>query len=147
MATVSGAGSSVSVDRSDAAIAYALFRLTFGINITMRGIVRIVLGRQAFITYMNTQFQNVPVMPQGFLVAFASVLPYVETVIGLMILFGFQTRNALIAGSLMIAALTFGTMMRQDFTIAWLQIDYAFAFFLLLAFRSWNSISIDGMRS
>ena len=146
MATVPGTGSSVSVDRSDAAIAYALFRLTFGINITMRGIVRIVLGRQAFITYMTTQFQNVPVMPQGFLVAFASVLPYVETVIGLMILFGFQTRTALIAGSLMITALTFGTMMRQDFTIAWLQLDYAIAFFLLLAFRSWNSISIDGMK-
>jgi hypothetical protein len=32
----------------------------------------------------------------------------------------------------MIAALTFGTMMRQDFTI-WLQLDYAIAFFLLLA--------------
>ena len=146
MATVPGTGSSVSVDRSDAAIAYALFRLTFGINLTMRGIVRIVLGRQAFLTYMTTQFQNVPVMPQGFLVAFATVLPYVETVIGLMILFGFQTRTALIAGSLMITALTFGTMMRQDFTIAWLQLDYAIAFFLLLAFRSWNSISVDGLK-
>jgi len=146
MATVPGTGSSVSVDRSDAAIAYALFRLTFGINLTMRGIVRIVLGRQAFLTYMTTQFQNVPVMPQGFLVAFATVLPYVETVIGLMILFGFQTRAALIAGSLMITALTFGTMMRQDFTIAWLQLDYAIAFFLLLAFRSWNSISVDGLK-
>ena len=146
MAMVPGTGSSVSVDRSDAAIAYALFRLTFGINLTMRGIVRIVLGRQAFLTYMTTQFQNVPVMPQGFLVAFATVLPYVETVIGLMILFGFQTRTALIAGSLMITALTFGTMMRQDFTIAWLQLDYAIAFFLLLAFRSWNSISVDGMK-
>lgn len=146
MATVPGTGSSVSVDRSDAAMAYALFRLTFGINLTMRGVTRIALGRTAFVTYMLTQFQNVPVMPQGFLMAFATVLPYVETVIGLMVLFGYQTRTALIAGSLMIAALTFGTMMRQDFTIAWLQLDYALAFFVLLAFRSWNSISIDGMK-
>ena len=37
----------------------------------------------------------------------------------------FQTRTALILGALMIAGLTFGTMLRQDFTIAWLQLDYA----------------------
>ena len=141
-----GVGSSASVDRSDAAIAYALFRLTFGVNLMMRGLTRIVLGRTAFVTYMLTQFQNVPVMPQGFLIAFATVLPYIETVIGLMVLLGFQTRTALIAGSLMITALTFGTMMRQDFTIAWLQLDYAIAFFLLLAFRSWNTYSVDGMK-
>ena len=79
------------------------------------------------------------------MIPFATVLPFAESVIGLMILLGFQTRTALIAGALMIAALTFGTMLRQDFTIAWLQLDYALAFFVLLACRSWNSISIDGM--
>ena len=131
---------------SDAAIAYALFRLTFGVNIMMRGIVRIVMGRDAFIGYMTKQFENVPVMPQAFLVSFATVLPYIETVIGLMIIVGFQTRSALVVGSLMITALVFGTMMRQDFTIAWLQLDYAFAFFLLLALRSWNTISVDGLK-
>lgn len=75
------------------------------------------------------------------------VLPFIETLIGLLILVGFQTRTALVAGSLMIAALTFGTMLRQDFTVAWLLLAYAIAFFLLLAFRSWNLISIDGMMS
>ena len=130
---------------SDAAWAYALFRFTFGVNIMMRGIVRIAVGLPAFQTYMLTQFKDVPVMPPAFLIPFASALPFVETLIGLMILVGFQTRLALIAGSLMIAALTFGTMLRQDFTIAWLQLTYAIAFFLLLALRSWNVISVDGM--
>ena len=146
MATLPGMEYRVSTDRrSDAAMAYALFRFTFGLNIMMRGIVRIAMGLPAFQTYMLTQFKDVPVMPPAFLIPFASVLPFVETLIGLCILIGFQTRTALIAGSLMIAALTFGTMMRQDFTIAWLQLDYAIAFFLLLALRSWNVISIDGM--
>jgi thiosulfate dehydrogenase [quinone] large subunit len=92
---------------------------------------------------MLTQFKDVPVMPPAFLIPFASVLPFVETLIGLCILLGFQTRAALIAGSLMITALTFGTMMRQDFTIAWLQLDYAIAFFILIALRQWNLISLD----
>ena len=133
------------VERSDRAWAYALFRFTFGLNLTVRGVVRIVLGSSGFVGYMLKQFEAVPVMPKPFLVGFATVLPFVETVIGLMILVGYQTRTALIAGSLMIAALTFGTMLRQDFTTAWLQLDYAIAFFLLLALRSWNTISVDGM--
>ena len=146
MANLPGMDSHVATDqRSDAAVAYALFRLTFGVNIMMRGVVRIAIGIPAFQTYMLTQFKDVPVMPPAFLMTFASVLPFVETLIGLLILVGFQTRTALVAGSLMITALTFGTMLRSDFTIAWLQLDYAIAFFLLLALRSWNVISVDGM--
>jgi thiosulfate dehydrogenase [quinone] large subunit len=131
--------------RSDGSLAYGLFRFTFGVNIMMRGVVRIALGLPAFQNYMLTQFKDVPVMPPAFLIPFASALPFIETLIGLCILVGFQTRAALIAGSLMIAALTFGTMMRQDFTIAWLQLDYAIAFFILIALRQWNLISIDAM--
>ena len=146
MANLPGMDSHVATDRhSDAAMAYALFRFTFGVNIMMRGVVRIALGLPAFQAYMLTQFKDVPVMPPAFLTLFASVLPFVETLIGFLILVGFQTRTALIAGSLMITALTFGTMLRSDFTIAWLQLDYAIAFFLLLGLRSWNVISVDGM--
>jgi len=138
-------GTQASDWRSDGSLAYGLFRFTFGVNIMMRGIVRIAMGLPAFQTYMLTQFKDVPVMPPAFLIPFASVLPFVETLIGLCIVVGFQTRAALVAGSLMIAALTFGTMLRQDFTIAWLQVDYAIAFFILVALRSWNLISVDAM--
>jgi len=138
-------GTQTSDWRSDGSLAYGLFRFTFGLNLMMRGVVRIAMGLPAFQTYMLTQFKDVPVMPPAFLIPFASALPFVETLIGLCILVGFQTRAALIAGSLMIAALTFGTMLRQDFTIAWLQLDYALAFFVLIALRSWNLISVDAM--
>jgi thiosulfate dehydrogenase [quinone] large subunit len=129
--------------RSNEALAYGIFRFTFGMNIMMRGIVRIALGLPAFQTYMLTQFKDVPVMPPAFLIPFASALPFIETLIGFCILVGLATRTALIAGALMITALTFGTMLRQDFTIAWLQLDYAIAFFILIALRSWNLISVD----
>jgi|SRR5438309_4031289 len=138
-------GTQTSDWRSDGSLAYGIFRFTFGLNIMMRGIVRIALGIPAFQTYMLTQFKDVPVMPPAFLLPFASALPFIETLIGLCILLGFQTRAALVLGALMITALTFGTMMRQDFTIAWLQLDYAIAFFILIAMRSWNLISVDAM--
>ena len=143
---LTGTARGVETDRrSDRALAYALFRFTFGLNITVRGVVRIALGSSGFVAYMLKQFEAVPVMPRPLLVAFATVLPFIETVIGLMILVGFQTRAALVAASLMIAVLTFGTMLRQDFTTAWLQLDYAIALFLLLALRSWNAISVDAV--
>ncbi len=138
-------GTQTSDWRSDGSLAYGLFRFTFGLNIMMRGVVRIALGLPAFQAYMLTQFKDVPVMPTAFLIPFATVLPFVETLIGLCILLGLQTRVALVLGALMIAALTFGTMLRQDFTIAWLQLDYAIAFFILIALRSWNLISVDAM--
>ena len=138
-------GTQTSDWRSDGSLAYGLFRFTFGLNLMMRGIVRIAMGLPAFQTYMLTQFKDVPVMPPAFLIPFASALPFVETLIGLCILVGFQTRAALVAGALMIAALTFGTMLRQDFTIAWLQLDYALALFILIALRSWNLISVDAL--
>jgi len=138
-------GTQTSDWRSDGSLAYGIFRFTFGLNIMMRGIVRIALGIPAFQTYMLTQFKDVPVMPPAFLLPFASVLPFIETLIGLCILLGLQTRAALVLGALMITALTFGTMMRQDFTVAWLQLDYAIAFFILIAMRSWNLISVDAM--
>jgi len=71
----------------------------------------------------------------------------IETVLGVMIILGLGTRYALIIGGLMMTALTFGTMFLGDFQLAWLQLTYAIAFFLLLAARSWNLISLDGMMS
>jgi hypothetical protein len=45
----------------------------------------------------------------------------------------------------MMTSLTFGTMFLQNFDLAWLQLTYAIAFFMLLAARSWNVISLDNL--
>ena len=64
--------------------------------------------------------------------AFAHTLPWIETAIGLMLILGLGTRYALIIGGLMMTCLTFGTMFLQNFDLAWLQLTYAIAFFLLV---------------
>jgi thiosulfate dehydrogenase [quinone] large subunit len=133
--------------RSDASIAYAIFRLTFGVNIGFRGIVRIVHGLDAFTGGLLKQFA-VTGFPLGAVNAFGHVVPIVETVVGVLLILGLWTRPALIIGGLMMTSLTFGTMFLQDFNLAWLQLTYGIVFFLLLATRSWNLISLDGrMRS
>ena len=133
--------------QSDVALAYAIFRLTFGVNICLRGIARIfVLGLDNFANGMIKQFSATWIGP-GLINPFAHTLPIIETVIGLMIILGLGTRYALIIGGLMMTSLTFGTMFLGDFNLAWLQLTYAIAFFLLLAARAWNVISLDALLS
>jgi len=129
---------------SDASVAYAIFRLTFGVNIGFRGIVRIANGLDNFAGGLVKQFA-VTSFPLGAVSSFGHVVPFFETAIGILLILGLFTRPALIVGGLMMTALTFGTMFLQNFDLAWLQLTYAIVFFLLLATRSWNLISLDAM--
>ena len=128
--------------RSDQSIAYTIFRITFGVNIGFRGIVRIANGLDNFAGGLVKQFA-VTSFPLGAVDSFGHVVPFVETIIGILLILGLWTRGALIVGGLMMTALTFGTMFLQNFDLAWLQLTYAIAFFILLALRSWNLISLD----
>ena len=129
---------------SDPSLAYAIFRLTFGVNIGFRGIVRIANGLDNFAGGLVKQFA-VTSFPVGAVNSFGHVVPFIETAIGILLILGLFTRPALVIGGLMMTALTFGTMFLQNFDLAWLQLTYAIAFFLLLATRSWNLISLDAM--
>ena len=135
------------LDWSDTSLAYAIFRLTFGVNICIRGVARIfVLGLDNFGAGMMKQF-SATWFPPVFIDTFAHTLPWIETALGIMLILGLKTRLALTVGGLMMTCLTFGTMFLMDFQLAWLQLTYAIAFFLLLATRSWNVISLDTLLS
>lgn len=131
--------------RSDTAIAYAILRLTFGVNLCFRGVVRITVnGLDQFAAGLTAQLE--PTWIPAFAVSvFGHIIPIVETAMGLMLIVGLFTRQALIVGGLMMTSLTFGTMFLQNFDLAWLQLTYALAFFILLAVRSWNTISLDSV--
>jgi len=130
--------------RSDASIAYAILRLTLGVNIGLRGIVRIAHGPAAFAQGIVKQME-MTILPASLVYAFASTLIWVEAAVGVLLILGLQTRLALIVGGLMMTLLTFGTMQIENFQNAWLQLTYAFIFFAVLALRSWNLISLDAL--
>jgi len=130
--------------RSDASTAYAILRLTLGVNICLRGIVRIAHGPSVFAQGLVKQMEPT-VLPAAVVYAFAMTLVWVESTVGLLLILGPQTRLALIAGGLMMTALTFGTMQVENFQNAWLQLTYALVFFVVLALRSWNRISLDAL--
>ena len=131
--------------RADTSLAYAILRLTFGVNLMLRGVDRIFfLGLDNFANGMVKQFEMTWI-GAGLIQPFAHTIPWIEMIMGACLIVGLFTKPALIVGGLLMANLTFGTMFLRNFDLAWLQLTYAIAFFLLLATHAWNVISLDAM--
>ena len=132
---------------NDAVWAYTVLRLTFGANIMLHGLSRLLVGHAAFLAYLTHYFEKTPLIPASQLPVFAWVLPPFETALGVLLLLGLWTRFALIAGGLVITMLAIGTNLAQDWGVAGLQLIYAFLYYYLLVHRDQNVISIDASLS
>jgi thiosulfate dehydrogenase [quinone] large subunit len=127
----------------DRQLAYGLLRLILGMNILIHGVSRLYMGVKNFAQTLVPLFVKTP-LPPGAVYAYASALPFVEAMIGLCVLLGFGSRYAYVCGLLLIASLTFGAALRQDWDSAGLQLIYALLYAILLASREYNVISLDG---
>jgi thiosulfate dehydrogenase (quinone) large subunit len=126
------------------AAAYFLLRVTIGVNILIHGVSRLLAGPAVFAHTLVPMFQKTP-LPVWSVYWFGLVLPWVEAVLGFSILIGFRTRIALIAGSVLILVLTFGSTLRQDWESAGLQLIYAAIYAGLLAFHDRDACSLDAL--
>jgi thiosulfate dehydrogenase [quinone] large subunit len=127
----------------DRQLAYAVFRLTLGINILVHGAGRIFgPGAGAFATTTAAEFSKT-ILPAGLVHAFLFVLPFAELVLGALTTLGLLTRWALALGGLMIATLVFGTAMRSDWNTVGVQMIYAITYYFLLVHRASNRFSLD----
>jgi thiosulfate dehydrogenase [quinone] large subunit len=106
----------------------------------------VISGQAAFLAYLNHYFEKTPMMPKEILPFFALFITWAETILGTLVFFGVFTRFALIAGSLVLAMLAFGTNLAQDWGIAGLQLTYALVYYFLLKHREeLNGLSVDAM--
>ena len=92
-------------------------------------------GTASFASALTTQFAGTP-LPHFAVQGFGYVLPWAEAVIGLLILFGAFTRLALIAGALVMVALTFGACLRQDWNVAGVQLICSTVYLILYRLRA-----------
>lgn len=141
--TASHLETSASGKSNEAVIAYTILRLSFGANILLHGLSRILNGRAAFLAYLNHYFEHSHLIPLGTLPAFGAVLPWVETTLGFLLTLGLLTRFALIAGGLVLTALVIGTNLAQDWIVSGLQLIYCFLYYYLLVHVAENDVSLD----
>lgn len=130
--------SRVNIDR---ALAYGSFRLSLGINELMHGAVRLPI-LLSFAANMTKNFEG-SILPGWFVYAFSLILPFLEALLGVTLVLGMLTRWTLLALSLLMSTLIFGTALRSDWTTVGVQMIYVIAYFLAFVFLEHNQYSLD----
>jgi thiosulfate dehydrogenase [quinone] large subunit len=128
----------------DRRLAYAILRLTLGINILIHGLVRLP-QLASFADGLVQAFAKTS-LPRQVVHLFAFFLPFAEMFVGLLLTLGLWTRLALVSGGLLIIALVFGTALRGDWDTLGIQMIYAAIYYLLLVSRTYDRFSIDQLR-
>jgi thiosulfate dehydrogenase (quinone) large subunit len=133
-----------SIHHLDYVLAFFTLRLALGINELMHGVTRIFMngGLTAFLNFTQNQFKDAP-LPVWQVRAFATVVPCCELVIGALLILGLWTRWALTLAALLMVGIIFGTAMRGDWQIVFLQMFYSLLYSLMLILRRYDVWSVD----
>lgn len=130
----------------DRALALLLLRLALGLDILLHGITRLFIGGlDKFVDSTAAQFQHA-VLPMWQVRAFATAIPFLEFVIGLLLIGGIALRWTLIAGAALMIALEFGTAIRSDWQVVSSQLLYSLLYAALLFCRAYDAYSLDALR-
>ncbi|MDT0642032.1 DoxX family protein [Zunongwangia sp. F363] len=122
-------------------LAYVLARITLGLNFLLHGLVRIP-KLEKFASGLASGFEGT-LMPLALAEAFAYVLPFLEFLIGLLILAGYKTKHVLAAAAVLIMLLIFGSALKEDWGAVATQMLYALFIFFLLIYLEYNLLALD----
>lgn len=125
--------------------AYALLRITMGINFFGHGLTRLP-KIPSFRDWMVSQFQE-SILPDFLLYTWGSILPFIEFIIGTLLIIGLFTYRTAIAGALVIAILILGSCLIEHWEWAGAQMLYALFYFFIISQVSENKWSIDNKLS
>jgi thiosulfate dehydrogenase [quinone] large subunit len=129
---------------ADRSLAYALLRVSLGINFAGHGLIRIHNGIAAFAQTTTEHLAKSP-LPSTLTYAFSYAIPFLEAILGLTLILGVFTRISLACGAVFMMFLTVGVTANQQWDVASQQLLYSVVFFLLLFFLDENNLSLDNV--
>lgn len=124
-------------------VGYTMLRLAIGMSMLIHGLGRLP-KYSAFVDATVKQFAHSP-LPAMAVTAFARITPPVETIIGLLVFFGFCTWLGLAAGGLWMVTLIFGSTLIENYDIVAIQLLYSLILCYLLQHLDQNELSIDSL--
>ncbi|MDR6299621.1 DoxX family protein [Mesonia maritima] len=111
-------------------LAFLLARITLGINFFLHGLIRIP-KLEKFVSGIAEGFQE-SMLPQFLVEMFAYGIPFIEIILGFLLVFGIVSRKSLCASAVFIIILISGCALKEDWNAVATQMLYAlFIFFLL----------------
>ncbi|WP_265130658.1 DoxX family protein [Chryseobacterium oranimense] len=122
-------------------IAYALLRISMGVNLLGHGLARIP-KLSVFAQGMEKGFEK-SWLPEAFVHLFSTTLPFLEFIIGGLLIIGFKTRYANMAGAALIIMLLFGSSTVEDWEAMGIQMIYALFFYILISKIEDNCFALD----
>lgn len=125
--------------------AFFVARITIGINLLVHGLVRLP-KLSKFAEGLTKEFSET-LLPEILVSPFAYVLPFIELILGVLLVLGWKTKFASIAGGFLMAVLLFGMGMQEDWGGVGNLMVYAVFFFLLIKNLEFNRIAIDSKRN
>ncbi len=148
MADIQGTGSARpdGIGASSFEMAYALFRITMGVNMFFHGFMRIIGDTGAWVDSQVALFTE-SFLPTLWVTAFLYVLPFFEVGLGAFLTLGLYTYWASVAGALMMLVLLFGNTTRQAWATAGNNMHYTLYFCLLVAAQAYDWLALDNRRA
>lgn len=120
---------------------FLLLRLAIGLSMFGHGLVRLP-KLSGFSKWMVGSFQK-SMLPESLVLPFSYALPIAEFVVGLLLLLGLFTRNALMAGGIVMLMLIFGSTMIEEWNALPSQLIHVAFFAFLLNYIHLNSFAVD----
>lgn len=120
---------------------FLLLRLAVGASLLGHGLVRLP-KLSGFSAWMVSTFEK-SMIPTALVTPFSYVLPVAEFITGLLLVTGLFTRPALVAGSLIMILLIFGTCMIENWEALPSQLIHVALLATLLSFIGSNSFAVD----
>lgn len=120
---------------------YLLLRLAIGCSMFGHGLVRLP-KLDKFSAWMVQSFEK-SMLPSALVLPFSYVLPVAEFLIGLALILGLFTRYALVAGSIVMILLIFGTTMIENWEALPSQLIHVAFFAVLLNSIQQNGYALD----
>ena len=130
----------------DHVLAFFTLRLALGVNELMHGVTRIFMGAglSGFLDFTQNQFKDAP-LPVWQVRSFAAVVPMCELIVGVLLILGLWTRWALAVAAVLMVGIIFGTAVRSDWQLVFLQMFYSLLYALMLMWRRYDAWSVDAM--
>jgi thiosulfate dehydrogenase [quinone] large subunit len=123
---------------------YLLARLPIGMSFLGHGLQRLPILAK-FSAGMVNGFSK-SFIPGALVQPFSLGLPFVELLLGILLLLGLFTRFATILGVIVMLALIFGSTSLGQWDNVFIQLMYSAYLALLYYFLPYNTISVDGWR-